>query len=79
MLKQMTVLQTTLRAAVLEHIKANPGCKGGAICVAMGKRGCDRDVDRAQQALRRSGLIAYRKVDGGGWFATEKTETNDAQ
>lgn len=58
-----------MKSQVLAFIKANPGCKGGAICAHVGKLSCDRDVDRIQQVLRKAGLIEYRK--GIGWVALE--------
>lgn len=58
-----------MRDRILAFIKANPGCKGGAVCAHVGKRSCDREVDKTQQALRRAGLIEYRK--GFGWLAKE--------
>ncbi len=57
-----------MKDAILEFIRANPGCKSGAICAHLGKKSCDREVDRAQQALRKAGKIEFRN----GWFAKGK-------
>jgi len=56
-----------MREQILAFIKANPGCKGGSICQHVGRKSCDRDVDKLQQELRRAGLIEY--VKGFGWKA----------